>query len=168
MSTAPLGFETLPFQERLLIWSLRMSYTPNISDADTLRALEHAFRFANIELALPSFNGYANTIATCLMDHQLTVNMHCPPCPGLGRDEWHMVQAVAALQVRDRHLAGEYLNALLPPAAVRICCGFGAELARMLSRLNFRLRTPSPPTPFVPIDCRHDMTELSFANPVLH
>ena len=140
MSTRALNMDNLPFPERLLIWSLRTSYSPLISGLDTKHSLEHAFRFAHIERALPYFHTCANTIAIALMDAQATVDLHRPPCPVVGRDEWHMVQAIAALQSRDRLLAGSYLEPLLPAAGIRIACDSGSELARMLSRLNFRLR----------------------------
>lgn len=164
-----LRMDDLPYPERLLIWSLRMSYAPQVSDATTSSALEHAFRFAHIALALPSFHAYANRIATGLLDSQMLVDVHCPPCPSVGRDEWHIVQAVAALQAHDRLLADSYLASLLPAAGVRPCCDAGAELARILGHLNFRLHAAAPHPEKFSHPCHHDtIPEPINSKPVLH
>jgi hypothetical protein len=164
-----LRFDDLPYQERLLIWSLRMSYAPHISEQDTARALEHAFRFATIEQALPDFSGYTNAVATCLMDAQLTVHIHCPPCASISRDEWHIVQTIAALQAFDRVLASSYLEPLLPPAGVRLCCDMGAVVARTFNRLNFRLLNPRRRSAVTTSHCHHSEATISaHTTPVLH
>lgn len=167
--TPALRFEDIPYPERLLVWAIRICYAPQVTDEETNRALIQAFRFANIEPALAEFAGYANAIATCLLDQQLTIDIHCPPCPSVGRDEWLIVQTIAALQVRDRMLANSYLESLLPPSGVRICGDMGTVLARTLRLLGCHLRSPDLQPPAAALHCRHDaMHSSSQTKPVIH
>lgn len=147
-----LQIESLPFRERFLIWAIRISFSSDVSNDDTHSALKHAFRLSHIPFALPCFNQYTHVIASTLLEHHQTIDLNPPACPGVGRDEWHLMQVIAALQARDRLLAHDYLVPLVPTTAIRTVCNSGHHLAQILSRMNFVLRrTGLPITTFVQV-----------------
>jgi hypothetical protein len=140
-----LQVESLLFRERLLIWAIRISFSSDVSNHDTLTALQHAFRLSHILDALPYFNQYTRVIASILLEHHKAIDLNPPACPGVGRDEWHLMQAITAFQARDHLLAHGYLVAIVPTTAIRMVCNCGHQLAVMLSRKNFVLRRAGLP-----------------------
>lgn len=140
-----LQIESLPFRERFLIWAIRISFSSDVSENDTLSALRHSFRLSHILFALPCFNQYTHVIASALLAHRQSVDLNPPDCPGVCRDEWHLMQAIAALQARDRLLAHDYLAPIVPTTEIRAVCNSGHQLASMLSRTNFVLHRAGLP-----------------------
>ncbi|MBB6094184.1 hypothetical protein HNQ60_003065 [Povalibacter uvarum] len=126
--------------ERFVIWSLRLGLSPQISSEKARSALISGFRAACVSDALPHFTEMTETIATLWYEEQHVPDVHCTCCPCIGKDEWRLVQAVAALQFRDVALAVSYLAEVLPPAGIRSVLHRAMHVAAILGSVGWTLR----------------------------
>lgn len=135
-----LKMEALSFPERFLIWAIRVSFSPVMSTEESTHHLTHACRFLGVLEVLPWLQSYIGVIGAVLHDSRVFVDIHSPACPMVGRDEWHLIQTLAALQASNRSLAEAHLEAFLPAKAIQVCTNCAVQLAMALDRAGLALQ----------------------------
>jgi hypothetical protein len=73
-----LKMDSLPFQERFLIWAFRISFSPVIPPDEADHHIAHACRFLQTPEILPWLQNYIGVIGTTLHDSGKQVDIHSP------------------------------------------------------------------------------------------
>lgn len=135
-----LKIESLPFPERFLIWAIRVSFSSVMSTEESTHHLRQASRFVGVLEILPWVQSYIGVIGAVLHDSRVFVDIHSPACPMVGRDEWHLIQTLAALRASNRSLAEAHLEVFLPAKVIQVCTNCAVQLATALDRAGWALQ----------------------------
>lgn len=125
--------------ERFVLWSFRIGLAP-AEPAMTYRILHQAFHSVRIGAALPHFLRMTTQVSRAWHEMQRVADIHCTCCDVIGRDEWRLLQTLAALQVRDIGLATRHLDDLLPAGSSRRVLPAAQQFAASLSSAGWLLQ----------------------------
>jgi hypothetical protein len=130
--------------ERFVLWSFRIGLAP-ADPSMTYRILHRAFHSLRVGEALPHFLRLTTHMSRMWHDMQHVPDVHCTCCCNIGRDEWRLLQTLAALQMRDIGLAMRHLDALLPAGGSRRALPAAMHVAASLNTAGWVLRSMEQP-----------------------
>jgi hypothetical protein len=132
----------LDLAECILLIAIRWRVISVRHQEDPIPRLCQALKNAGAVDAAFSIDGLMTVVSRVVTR---PVDIHCPRCPGLSRDEQHLLRAASLMQAGDRHLAEKVLRTTLLSAqgaefALGPLEGLGALFSRarlFLSRHRF-------------------------------
>lgn len=143
------NFRALNHPEQLALWAIRMWVRAyRTDDREAAEAIHHGLILSDVsegtEVALDRF------MTMLAVSTQVSIDIRCPNCKGVSRDEHRLIGALAAMQRTGRHepailpmAPDQYLSVWLPPAAIRLTRAPLQALALSFLDADLRLRSRS-------------------------
>jgi hypothetical protein len=130
----------LELAEHVLLLAIRWWVAAFRNGEDPISRLRPGLESAGAADVAPSVDGLMTVVARAVVR---PVDIHCPGCPRLSRDEAHLLQAASLMQAGDRRLTEKVLRTTLLSAqgvefALGPLEGIGVLLARARLLLSHR------------------------------
>jgi hypothetical protein len=138
MQSFPDEFETLPFSEQFLLWSVRQWMKTQRSGLNTMDLLCEPFERIGAPKSHYALDGFMTILNMCC-ETQVTIQCTCRN--SINADENHILNIFAALQTGGNgDEAVSLLRAWLPAAAMRWAMDHGQQLVDGLAGAGHILR----------------------------
>ena len=127
----------LPFGEQFLLWAIRLWVKSQKRKGDANATLYEGFRLAGLEEGYLIIDEMLTVVGTATTR---SIDVRCPPCPGISRDEHTFIGLIAALQQPDVPAGARLLGCWLAPSNVRLALIPAMRLAHLMAGRGFALR----------------------------